>query len=224
LHLGLGQSLTVTDQTGVSRKLVLVATLATSIFQGELLMGETDFQQLFPAQGGASVVLVDIDAADAPTMSRLLAGELSDFSVTLDRTADVLAAYQNVQNTYLATFQVLGALGLLLGAIGLAVVLLRSVVERRAELAMLAAIGFRRIDRLRILLIENGVLLLLGLGVGALCAIIAMLPTLIQTARHVHIWELLAALGFILLAGMAALVIAVWCSSCSITPADLRSE
>jgi hypothetical protein len=51
-----------------------------------------------------------------------------------------------------------------------------------------------------------------------------MLPTLIQTARHVHIWELLAALGFILLAGMAALVIAVWCSSCSITPADLRSE
>jgi len=224
LHLGLGQSLTITDQTGVSRKLVLVATLATSIFQGELLMGETDFQKLFPAQGGASVVLVDINAADAPAMSRLLAGELSDFSVTLDQTADVLAAYQNVQNTYLATFQVLGTLGLLLGAIGLAVVLLRSVVERRAELAMLAAIGFRRIDRLRMLLIENGVLLLLGLGVGTVCAVIAMLPTLIQTARHIHIWELLAALGFILLAGMAALLVAVWCSNRSITPADLRSE
>jgi ABC-type antimicrobial peptide transport system permease subunit len=157
-------------------------------------------------------------------MSRLLAGELSDFSVTLDQTADVLAAYQNVQNTYLATFQVLGTLGLLLGAIGLAVVLLRSVVERRAELAMLAAIGFRRIDRLRMLLIENGVLLLLGLGVGTVCAVIAMLPTLIQTARHIHIWELLAALGFILLAGMAALLVAVWCSNRSITPADLRSE
>jgi ABC-type antimicrobial peptide transport system permease subunit len=224
LHLGLGQSLTITDQTGVSRKLVLVATLATSIFQGELLMGEANFQRLFPAQSGASVVLVDIDPADAPAMARLLSSELSDFSVTIDQTADVLAAYQNVQNTYLATFQVLGALGLLLGTIGLAVVLLRSVVERRAELAMLAAIGFRRIDRLRMLLIENGVLLLLGLGVGTVCAIIAMLPTLIQTARHVHIWELLVALGFILLAGMAALVTAVWCSSRSITPADLRSE
>jgi len=33
-----------------------------------------------------------------------------------------------VENTYLATFQALGGLGLLLGALGLAVVLLRSVL------------------------------------------------------------------------------------------------
>ena len=121
-----------------------------------MLMGEGNFLQLFPGQSGASVVVVDTDAASAAGVSKLLAGELSDFSVTVDRTSDVLAAYENVQNTYLATFQLLGALGLLLGAMGLAVVLLRNVVERKAELAMLAALGFKRIDRLRMLLIENG--------------------------------------------------------------------
>ena len=40
-------------------------------------------------------------------------------------TADVLAMYHNVQETYLSTFQLLGSLGLLLGTVGLAVVLLR---------------------------------------------------------------------------------------------------
>ena len=51
--------------------------------------------------------------------------------------AFAMAAYLAVENTYLATFQALGGLGLLLGALGLAVVLLRSVWERRGELALL---------------------------------------------------------------------------------------
>ena len=43
----------------------------------------------------------------------------------------------------LSTFQSLGALGLLLGTVGLAVVQLRSVLERRGELALMRAGGFR---------------------------------------------------------------------------------
>ena len=54
-----------------------------------------------------------------------------------------LAQFLAVQNTYLSTFQSLGALGLLLGTIGLAVVQLRSVLERRGELALMRAGGFR---------------------------------------------------------------------------------
>ena len=53
-----------------------------------------------------------------------------------------LAQFLAVQNTYLSTFQSLGALGLLLGTIGLAVVQLRSVLERRGELALMRAGGF----------------------------------------------------------------------------------
>ena len=49
-----------------------------------------------------------------------------------------------VQNTYLETFQSLGALGLLLGTLGLATVQFRSVLERRQELALMRAAGFRR--------------------------------------------------------------------------------
>lgn len=224
LHLGLGESLTVTDQTGTPRKLTLVATLAGSVFQGELLMGEANFATLFPSQGGAGVAMVETDAADAPLIAQLLGKELADFSVTVDPTADVLARYRNVQNTYLATFQVLGSLGLLLGTIGLAVVLLRGIVERKSELAMLAAIGFKRMDRLGMVLAENALLLVLGLAVGAACAVAGTLPVLLHSARHVHVLQLLLALLGILVAGMISLVIAVWFGGRRIGPADLRSE
>jgi ABC-type antimicrobial peptide transport system permease subunit len=224
LHLRLGKTLDVTDQTGTPRKLILVATLAGSIFQGELLMAEQNFRTLFPSQSGAGVVLIDVAPQDLDAIAKLLGNELGDFSVTTDRTADVLAMYKNVQNTYLATFQVLGSLGLLLGTVGLAVVLLRGLIERKPELAMLAAIGFRRADRLNLVLAENIVLLLLGLAVGALCALIAVLPTLLQSARHVHIIQTLLTLAGVLVAGITSLVLSVWFGGRNISPADLRSE
>ena len=224
LHLDLGKTIEVTDQTGARRKLLLVATLAGSVFQGELLMGESNFVNLFPSQGGAGVEMVDTGAKDAAGAAKMLAGELGDFSVTVDRTADVLAMYKNVQDTYMSTFQVLGSLGLLLGTVGLAVVLLRGLIERKSELAMLAAIGFRRFDRLRMVLVENVLLLVLGLAVGAVCATIAMLPALVQSGRPVHFAQLLVTLGGILLAGFASLTAAVWFGGRRIGAADLRSE
>ena len=224
LHLGLGQSISVTDQSGVNRKLILVATLSGSVFQGELLMAESNFTKLFPSQSGSGVVMIDVEPNDMVSASSMLASELGDFSVTVDRTADVLAMYSNVQNAYLSTFQVLGSLGLLLGTVGLAVVLLRGLIERKAEFAMLAAIGFRRVDRLRIVLAENALLLLLGLGIGTVCAIIAMLPELLQAGRKIHLIQLLLTLLGVLAAGMVSLIAAIWFGGKNITAADLRSE
>ena len=64
---------------------------------------------------------------------------LRDRGLELTPAAEKLNAFNAVQNTYLDTFQVLGALGLLLGSVGLGVVVLRNVLERRGELALLAA-------------------------------------------------------------------------------------
>ena len=70
--------------------------------------------------------------------------ELSDFGLEVDRPVERLRAYQQVENTYLSTFQALGALGLLLGTFGLGAVLVRNVLERRREVALLQAVGFER--------------------------------------------------------------------------------
>ena len=75
---------------------------------------------------------------------RTLEDALADFGADATGTAERLAQFHRVENTYLSTFQTLGGLGLLLGTVGLATVLLRNVLERRRELALLGAVGFRR--------------------------------------------------------------------------------
>ncbi|MGB7158431.1 MAG: FtsX-like permease family protein, partial [Tepidisphaeraceae bacterium] len=224
LKLAIGDTLTIRDQSGQPRRLRLVATLKGSIFQSELLMGEANFRRLFPFQSGFGVVLGDTDAGKAEEITRRLGEELEPFAVTVDQTADRLAAYREVANTYLATFQTLGALGLLLGTVGLTVVMLRGLIERRAELALLSAIGFSQVQRLKLVLMENGSLLLIGLLAGTACALVGVMPAAIAEARPLHLGGLAATLVVVSLSGLLILTLAIWLGGRRIEPADLRHE
>ena len=226
LHLGVGRTMPdpIIDQHGRPRKLKLVGTLSHSIFQSEMLMSEASFLQLFPAQGGFGTVLIEAAPGDQDEVRRLLGSNLGDYAVTVDRTADRLAAYARVKNTYLSTFQTLGSLGLMLGTIGLAVVLLRNLVERRAELALLTALGFRRSARLRLVLSENAFLLVLGLVVGCGCALLGVLPSITSSGRTINFAALSLTLAAVLVIGLGALTMAVWFGQRHISAADLRAE
>jgi ABC-type antimicrobial peptide transport system permease subunit len=92
---------------------------------------------------------------------------------------------------------------LLLGALGLAVVLLRSVWERRGELALLRALGFRRKTLGWLVLAENAFLLVLGLAVGVLSAILAVAPHILLSAGSIQWLPLVGLLGLVLLVGLA---------------------
>ena len=109
-----------------------------------------------------------------------------------------------VQNTYLSTFQSLGGLGLLLGTFGLAAVELRNVLERRRELALLRAIGFRRASLAALVMFENALLLVIGLAIGMLSAMVAVLPHLVFGGAVVPWASLATTLSLVLAAGLAA--------------------
>jgi putative ABC transport system permease protein len=232
MHLGLGDTLTINDAVGRPRKLKLVATLAGSIFQSEMLMSEANFLKLFPAQSGFSTILVETSPKDAPEIEQLLretlndvsGQELSDYSATIETTAARLDAYHQVANTYLSTFRVLGSLGLMLGTIGLAVVLVRNLIERRPELALLAALGFNPSTRTRLVLWENVSLLLLGLLIGAGCALAGVIPNVLTSAHTINARALAIALAAVLGVGLVSLVLAVRVAGRRVTPAALRAE
>ena len=133
----------VPDQQGVDHRLRIVGLLQDSVFQGELLTSEENFLKLYPDHAGYNFFLIEAPPEQAEKVKELLQTALADFGFEATPTRDRLQAYLNVENTYLSTFQVLGSLGLLLGALGLAVVLLRNVWERRGELALLRALGYR---------------------------------------------------------------------------------
>src|SRR5205085_10554553 len=112
----------------------------------------------------------------APGLSATIEDRASDLGADVTSTVERLAEFHRVENTYLATFQALGGLGLLVGTIGLAAVLLRNVLERRRELALLRAVGYAPRDLFAIVLAENAALLACGLLVGALSALVAIGP------------------------------------------------
>ncbi|MBS0210574.1 MAG: FtsX-like permease family protein [Planctomycetes bacterium] len=180
LHLSgsIGDRLTITDGRGQPLDLVVVGLLQNSLLQGSLVMSEENLLRHFPDVSGYKYFLIDVDAADLKSVSDLLNRRLGDYGFDVRPTADVLAEFFAVQNTYLETFRSLGGLGLLLGTFGMAVVQLRSILERRRELALMQAVGFARGRLAQMVLFENTALLVTGLLVGTLAALVAFLPHL----------------------------------------------
>ena len=129
---------------------------------------------------------------------------MGDYGFTAQTTAARLETFFAVQNTYLSTFRSLGGLGLLLGTIGLAAAQLRSVVERRGELALMQACGFRRRRLSQMILLENSALLLAGLAIGVLAALVVLIPHLIAGGAGIPWLSLAVMLAIVLLAGLLA--------------------
>ena len=149
----------------------VVGFLSNTILQGSLLISEKDFVRAFPYLGGSRYFLID------PTEKiSLMEDELSDQGFDAQSAPRLLKNFMSVQNTYLSTFQSLGALGLLLGTFGLAAVQIRNVLERKRELGLMRAVGFGKGRLGKMVLIENVWLLGTGLIVGVLSALCGTLP------------------------------------------------
>jgi ABC-type antimicrobial peptide transport system permease subunit len=91
---------------------------------------------------------------------------------------------------------------LLLGSVGLGIVVLRNVLERRGELAVMMAVGFRKATLQRLLLMENGALLLAGLALGVVAAAVAVLPALMSANGELPVVSLAITLGAVLVNGV----------------------
>jgi ABC-type antimicrobial peptide transport system permease subunit len=202
LHKSAGDTLLYTDERGRTATLQIVGVLANSMLQGNLLISEENFTALFPSDSGYRMFLVDAPASEAGSLRRALTRDLEDFGLEVIPAGDRLAAFMVVENTYLSIFQVLGGLGLLLGSIGLGLVVARNILERRSELALLRAVGFRP-DRLRrMMLTEHALLLTLGLGIGVLSAMLAVAPALMSSAAKVPFVSLGLTLAAVFLSGL----------------------
>jgi ABC-type antimicrobial peptide transport system permease subunit len=198
--------MTMDDASGQPVTLEVVGLLSNSVLQGKVLIGEAHFLRLFPDVAGQQLFLIRHHQTQQPTdeLVTLLETQLEDYGFDATSTEQRLAGFLAVQNTYLSTFQSLGALGLLLGTFGLAVAQLRSVLQRRGELALLRSTGFRRARLAELVLGENTLLLLGGLGIGTVAALVAVLPHFLLQAAGTPWGTLLALLATIIIAGLLA--------------------
>jgi ABC-type antimicrobial peptide transport system permease subunit len=171
--------LAYSDENGRSFDVQIVGTLPDSLFQGYLVTDERLFLEHFPSNPGYSIFLVDAPGSqDVGALRGRLEGALTDAGGRVDLTRDVLASFHQIENTYIAIFNVLGTLGVILGSLGLAIVVARNLRERRGEFGVMTAIGLPQGVLARMVYSEFGRLVVWGIAIGTLTSGIAVWPSL----------------------------------------------
>lgn len=178
LGLSVGNILTIQDDWGKPLNLRLVAGTANSILQGHVLISEENFISHFSGNSGYRTFLIDVQSGEATMVAKELSYALRDYGFEVTSSATRLATFASIQDTYLSIFMMLGALGLLLGSIGMGIIVARNVMTRRGEIAMLSALGFKRSAIWRLLYIEHTTLFGVGILAGVTSGLIAVLPAL----------------------------------------------
>ncbi len=178
LKKSIGDTLSYIDEYGSRLVFKLIGAIDNSIFQGSLLIDEKVLIMHFPSTYQANIVLVDAKLENAPAVLKMLNKSFSEYGAEVKTTVDRLNEFNSVENTYISVFMILGAMGLVIGTFGLAIILLKNINERKYEFILMSSIGYCKRKIENIILLENIFLLIIGLLVGIVSAIVSIMPVL----------------------------------------------
>jgi putative ABC transport system permease protein len=205
LHQSLGALVESTTDQGEIIHLRIIGELGDSILQGVLIMDESLLLQAFPSDPGPRRFLIDSPPTYAAEAVHLLNREYSAEGLLAERAVDRLQSLYAVEARYLAIFQLLGSVGLVFGAVALGLILLQQARERRQEIGLLRAVGWRPSTIARLLAAEQFWLLSTGVGLGTLAGCLTALPWLLRQGGHLPWLMLIACLVGMLVVGLAGL-------------------
>ncbi len=189
-----------------------------------------------PHQFNQFLIKTDYDMDD-PRI-QLIAQAIEDFTNTNDEgyrklagdnfyVASATVLYSKIEqslemiNRVVSFLQIYVTFGLVIGAVGMAVISIRNVSERKREIGMMRAIGFPRTQVMLSVLLELVVLGIIGLVIGVVNGVLISVGFAnMQGATLVIPWNDLGVyLGFITLIAIAAGAIPGWFAS-RIPPAE----
>jgi len=155
-------------------------------------------ERLLSTKPNPTEIYVRADQSDVEGVAKLLAATAdpqNPSSVSVARPTDALKARAAAKGQFTTLLLGLGAVALLVGAIGIANIMVISVLERRGEIGLRRALGARRIHISAQFLTESALLAALGGGAGLLFG--AAATWIYAQSRHqpfvVPTWALVAA-------------------------------
>lgn len=224
LQKRVGDVFSVPDGRGGQVRMRVVGALKASVLQGAILIDESNFVEAFPDAGGYRALLLDVPPDRVGLVRGSWSRALEDRGLELFSVQERLAELDAVSNAYLSIFQVLGGLGVLLGAVGVGVVAARNAVERRGELAVMMALGWRHRHVYCLLIWEHFMLVAVGLFGGVLSALWVTIPAQMQRGESVSIYALCLPLWVLGVVSILAVCLGLRLSVVRDPGAQLRQE
>ncbi|MPZ23510.1 MAG: FtsX-like permease family protein [Dehalococcoidia bacterium] len=158
-----GADLTVTVIGVIDETVVLARGLFTGLEAIAPLYGDGDLNQFF----------VNVpEGADDEQVARDVESSLVTQGVQAQSLNELLQEFQAQQTGFLYLLEGFMSMGLLVGVAALGVISLRSVVERRQQIGMMRALGFRGSMVSLAFMLESGFIALTGLVTGILLALV----------------------------------------------------
>lgn len=196
LMKSVGDTLLYKTEDGKDLKLKLVGGLANSVFQGNVIIAEDHFNRAFPSVSGSNVFLIDVPDTTA-VIADLQTG-MRNYGPEINRATDRLLSFYTIENTYLNIFLMLGALGLLIGTLGLGILIFRITFEQIPEYALLLSLGFSKPIIQRMVMREKLFLMTFSVLIGLIPAVLSGLPTL-MSSLYSRLWIWLPAISVLVI-------------------------
>lgn len=156
--------------TPISKNVTVVGVINGVFFSGVVTTAQF-LQQSWGIDKG-QFGFVKITAGSDPTnVANILKRDFARIGMQTTAIAPLISSFIQVGQSFLGVFEAFLALGLVVGIAGLGIISIRSVVERRKEIGVIRAIGFRRRMVLQAFLLENSYVALLGILIGIVLGI-----------------------------------------------------
>jgi ABC-type antimicrobial peptide transport system permease subunit len=196
LMKSIGDTILYKTEDGKDLKLKLVGGLDNSVFQGNVIIAEDHFNRAFPSVSGSNVFLIDMP--DTTSVVNDLQSGMRNYGPEIVRTTDRLMSFYTIENTYLNIFLMLGALGLLIGTLGLGILIFRITFEQIPEYALLLSLGFSKSIIKRMVMREKLFLMIVAVLIGLIPAVLSGLPTLMSSLYN-SLWIWLPAISVLVI-------------------------
>ncbi|MCW3805523.1 ABC transporter permease [Plebeiibacterium marinum] len=199
LGKSLGDTIYYTGSNGQEYAIQLAGTLPNTIFQGYILIDQSQFSKIWETTRGSELFLMQVEENQLPNVKTMISQAMHEYGIRVTSTNDRLKQFNTVTDTYLTIFLTLGGIGLLLGIFGFIIVIRKNLSIRQNEIELYRTLGFFNLKIKDILYRENRIVPLYAIVTGLFSALIGIGTNFKNVHSNVWITALLFAVLFIVL-------------------------